>query len=130
MVEQARQMVDLDDGHLSKVRFGRNRFLRMLGVGLFGLSTGMIFSREAQADHVWARPPCHSAVMCHKCKGAKCTAASCSPVGGCEGNPNSQCWRGSTRARNGCYKIWKCCDFYDRRFGGICICRRYVGRVC
>ncbi len=131
MIEYVQQSVDLDDHHLSKVRLGRNRFLRALGVGLFGLATGMIVSREeAQADHQAAVAPCHSARMCHKCSGARCTAASCSPVGGCEGNPNRQCWQGTTSAGGGCRSVWKCCDFYTSYFNRICICRGYLGRVC
>lgn len=133
MVEQARQLVDLDDDHLSKVRFGRNRFLRALGVGLFGLATGMVVSREAQAQHRYAVAPCRYAQMCHKCSGARCTAASCSPRGGRRGNPNLQCWRGSTWAGYGsCRDIWRCCDWKTTYFAGhpTCICRGYVGRVC
>lgn len=130
MIEQARQLVDLDEELLSKVRFGRNRLLRILGVGLFGLATGMVASREAQADHVRPRPPCRRARMCHKCNGARCYAASCSPIGGCEGNPNKQCWQGTTYAGGGCYNVWRCCDFYTSYFNRVCICRGYLGKVC
>lgn len=130
MVEHAQQLVDLDDHHLSKVRFGRNRFLRALGVGLFGLATSMVTSREVQAEHQWAVSPCRAAVMCHECYGCTCTAASCSPSRNCQGVAGRQCWQGSTYAGGGCYNIWRCCDWWTTYFDRVCICRCYVGKVC
>lgn len=122
MPEDVKSLVDLDDEHLSRVRFGRSRFLRILGVGLFGLATGMVAAPEL-AEAAPTPYPCSGAPGCNNCRGARC--ANCSRAYTCGG---SQCW--TTAVPNGsCKEIYRCCDWYNRR-GRVCVCRGYVGRRC
>lgn len=51
--------VDLEQGPISEVRFGRSRFLRTLGTALFGFAAAMVASpEEAEAAHGSPPPGC------------------------------------------------------------------------
>lgn len=108
---------EIDDEQLSKVRFGRSRFLRNAGLALFGLAAGVAVDQdEAEA----APPGCNGAPTCRGCRGSRCPrcrrrARTC---GG------GTCWR----IRRGC-RVYQCCDWVNRR-GNLCICRGFVGYVC
>ncbi len=127
MVEHAQQLGDLDDHHLSDVRFGRNRFLRALGVGLFSLATSMVVSREASASHGNPPPGCYGPGQCHCCYGSVCCGTGCTRASTCNGN--QQCWQIARYAGGDCYNIYKCCDWWTR-YGNLCICRGYLGKTC
>jgi hypothetical protein len=110
----------IDDEQLSKVRFGRSRFLRDAGLALFGLTAGM-FAMSAGADEADAAPPgCSGAPTCRSCRGATCRrcARRAHTCGG------RHCWR----IRRGC-RVYRCCDWVTRR-GSLCICRGFVGYAC
>jgi hypothetical protein len=107
----------IDDEQLSKVRFGRSRFLRNAGLALFGLAAG-VFATPQEADA--APPGCNGAATCGSCRGARCTRCR-RKANSCGG---SHCWR----IRRGC-RVYRCCDWVTRN-GGLCICRGFVGNVC
>lgn len=110
---------DLDERHLAEVRFGRNRFLRTMGLALFGVAAGLVaVPQEAGAAPTPAG--CNNAPGCGRCRGAKCLSPNCRKVKTCGGN---HCWV----TRIGCNQ-YKCCDW--KRRGKVCICRGFVGTVC
>jgi hypothetical protein len=109
---------EIDDEQLSKVRFGRSRFLRNASLALFGLVAGVATAQEeAQA----APPGCYGAITCRHCRGAKCRGCSRRATSTCGGG---HCWR----VRRGC-RVYRCCDWVTRG-GRLCICRGFVGYVC
>ena len=127
--EDVRRLVDieadLDEGQLSQVRFGRRRFLRTLGLALFGVATGMVaMSPEAEAR----RTPtyCFGAPGCNCCRNRSypesewCCERGCTVANSCN-NGTTQCW---TVCRNG--NQYKCCDFY-RHNGKLCMCQNWIG---
>ena len=108
---------EIDDEQLSKVRFGRSRFLRDASLALFGIFAGVGgVAGEAEA----APPGCSGAPTCHSCSGARCRRCRRRAYT-CAGR---HCWR----IRIGC-RVYRCCDWINRR-GNLCICRGYVGNVC
>jgi len=122
--EDVRRLVDieadLDDGQLSQVPFGRKRFLRTLGLALFGVATGMVASREAARA---APTPTGCAndgthrnfAQCPKCSGTTCTHSKCGPTRNYCGS-GTNCW---TTCYNG--NRYECCDWtYNNK---PCICR-------
>ena len=128
--EERRWLVRRDDVNVAheaslegETRFGRNRILKLLGGGLFGLATGMLLrSSPAHAYHLQTPYPCHDGPRCHCCNGRYC----CSDCHGHTfwlGCPSGeQCWNVYT----GGYK-YRCCDWHEL-YGGyhyLCIC---VGR--
>lgn len=110
---------EIDDEQLSKVRFGRSRFLRDASLALFGLTVGVFAVRPDEAEA--APPGCHGAVTCRRCRGARCLSCARRANSTCGGR---HCWR----IRIGC-RVYRCCDWVTRR-GRLCICRGYVGNVC
>jgi hypothetical protein len=109
---------EIDDEQLSKVRFGRSRFLRDASLALFGLTAGL-FMVEEEAEA--APPGCHGAITCRRCRGARCLSCARRATSSCAGR---HCWR----IRRGC-RIYRCCDWITRG-GRLCVCRGFVGRVC
>jgi hypothetical protein len=108
---------EINDEQLSKVRFGRSRFLRDASLALFGLTAGM-FAAQPRAEA--APPGCNGAATCGSCRGARC--ARCRrKANTCGGN---HCWR----IRIGC-RVFRCCDWVNSN-GRLCICRGFVGYVC
>jgi hypothetical protein len=121
------RLVDLERGPISEVRFGRSRFLRTLGTALFGFAAAMVASpEEAEAAHGSPPPGCGGAGACHCCSGSRCCESGCRVAYTCGGN---QCWQITSSAGGGCYNVYKCCDWYNR-YGRVCICKGYVGKVC
>ena len=108
----------IDDEQLSKVRFGRSRFLRDASLALFGLAAGIL---PAQRDAEAAPPGCHGAPTCHRCRGARCRNCRRRATASCGGR---HCWR----IRIGC-RVFRCCDWINRQ-GHLCVCRGFVGYVC
>ena len=108
----------IDDEQLSKVRFGRSRFLRNAGLTLFGLAAGLFAAPPGEAEA--APPGCHGAPTCRSCRGSYCRRCRRKAYS-CGGN---HCWR----IRIGC-RVFRCCDWVsaNRR---LCICRGFVGYVC
>ncbi len=101
--EDVRRLVDieadLDDGQLSQVPFGRRRFLRTLGLALFGVATGMIVSQEA-AGAAPTPAGCYAYPRCPQCKPRKngvieCTHPKCGPPDpylSCPSDAAPGCW--------------------------------------
>lgn len=108
---------------LAQVRFGRSRFLGMLGAALFGTATEILARQQlAHAYHVVVSP-CKPSGTCHCCNGTSCCESGCrARVGQCPGG--GQCW-------NACSSgvLQRCCDYRDRA-GRACSCRARVGGTC
>jgi hypothetical protein len=130
--EDVRRLVDieadLDDGQLSQVPFGRRRFLRTLGLALFGVATGMVASQEAAraapTPTGCANDGTHRNYQrCPKCgwRGNEfvCTHNGCGPsTGACWSDTN--CWISCVSRVQ-----YKCCDFvYNNK---PCICSYSMG---
>jgi hypothetical protein len=114
----------LDDDGLSQVRFGRNRFLRLLGVGLFGMATIGIADSTAEARPPKPRGLCNSdqgEVECPSCS-KKWRRNHARSEGTC-GSNDPPCWN----EQHGEYQ-WKCCD-WELKDGSHCYCPKYLGRA-
>jgi hypothetical protein len=114
--EDVRRLVDieadLDEGQLSQVRFGRRRFLRSLGLALFGVATGAVVAqREAEAQNV--RGGCNRAPTCKGCRDATCTTPGCFRL------EEPCCWRATSNA-GGTTRCYLCCDWVEN--GKLCVC--------
>src|ERR687886_304561 len=88
---------DIDEERLSQVPFGRNRFLKALGLGLFGLVAGLTSSQgiaDARSTQC-SSSPCGLA-ECSNCRGNKGgvphSPGTCSTGGTSGGN----CWHETT----------------------------------
>jgi hypothetical protein len=110
---------EIDDEQLSKVRFGRSRFLRDASLALFGLTAGVFAIAPDKAEA--APPGCFGAITCPHCRGARCRGCARRANHSCAGD---HCWR----IRRGC-RIYRCCDWITRG-GRLCVCRGLVGHVC
>ena len=110
---------EINDEQLSKVRFGRNHFLRNASLALFGLTAGVFATPPQEAEA--APPGCYGAITCGHCRGATCRGCSRRANRSCAGD---HCWR----VRRGC-RIYRCCDWITRG-GRLCVCRGFVGNVC
>jgi hypothetical protein len=117
--EDVRRLVDieadLDEGLLSQVRFGRRRFLRNLGLALFGVTTGAILATQEAAEARKIRGGCNRAPTCKSCNNGTCSSPGCEPAGS-DGNPGC-CWTAYWHGT--CYQ---CCDYYE--YGKLCVCPR------
>ena len=117
---------ELDNDSLSKVRFGRSRFLRLLGASLFGFAALGAVESAAEARPrlptgacgTDETPPTH---QCNNCHGGDPGRKSHLSPGTCPGSGN--CWY-ETHG----HQKWKCCDFVTRT-GDNCFCPKYIGRV-
>ena len=99
-----RRSVDLDEHDLAKVPFGRNRFLRALGIALFGLTVQSILPQTVAA----APYPCFGYPTCSCCSGHNCCASGCCAVTGHSHCPGGgQCWYVCTGGG-----MFKCCDYH------------------
>lgn len=105
--------------------YPRRRVLGMMGAALFGFAAHAFVPAHASA----APPPpgCSGAPGCGTCSGSVCTRCSAASYN-CLNQSGRTCWQFKTPYGNGCYDIFKCCDWLDTN--GVCICRAYVGRVC
>jgi hypothetical protein len=122
---------ELDDEELSQVRFGRNRFLRLMGLGLFGFAAGALglAATEEEADARTRRKHhrrhrrrddggggdgrCGTSPRCSSCAGSNCTADGCEDYdAGCTGdNDGINCWFTADGT---------CCDYLEN--GSPCHC--------
>lgn len=138
MTDEIRRLVDLDNHTLARVPFGRNRFLRALGVALFSLAARLAAPRLAHAYHGSTPYPCTNLNECHCCSGSNCcTTSDCGGNDcrylfhlGCPGG--GQCWY--TCVSEGLYQ---CCDWQeqirvDPEFceWKNCVCATYIGPMC
>lgn len=129
---------DLDDQDLSQVRFGRNRFLRFMSLGLFGLFAGggalVAAEDEAEARRRRGRrvpPDCGSSPKCSSCDQEECSGPDCVPDdAGCTGEGDGEyCWITKTRRSGGrCSDTWRCCDY--RENGDPCHCYGHIKTNC
>jgi hypothetical protein len=122
----------LDNDSLSQVRFGRSRFLRILGAALFGAATIGLTESTAFARPASDPPGCGAFTKCANCSGGKPGSGHHATPGTCRegatGKPkNKNCWYTSSPRTDGGTDRWKCCDYV--RHGNHCYCRTYVGKI-
>jgi hypothetical protein len=122
----------LDEQHLSQVRFGRSRFLRVLSLGLFGLATGLVAAPQRASAAPATSPSCGSLPRCSSCSGdgrcnpgIKCTKSN-STCKSRDFKGQVNCWFSSIQRPDGSYDQWKCCDWYEHG-SNHCVCAGYVG---
>lgn len=126
----------------SRAPFGRRPLVEAMAATLFGLATRTFVPGGVAASHL-DPSPCYGASRCHSCSGTTCTSncARLSPGDrNCNGVAGKECWVSYTRYNDTCYNAYDCCDWDDLNNRdnpntqgwneGICICRRYRGRVC
>ncbi len=112
---------DLDDQHISQVRFGRSRFLRTAGLALFGLAAGLVAEPQEAEAHRQTPEGCYGEPACGHCRGCTCTSPGCKrPRNTCNGPNLTQhgtCWRTMYDG-----SMIKCCD-WRKSTGKLCICK-------
>jgi hypothetical protein len=115
---------ELLERELDEVPFGRNRLLKVLGAGVFGLATRMVL-RSEPALAVTPPYPCYGYNKCHNCYYEYCTEyCHYSSFEGCQSG--TQCWQ--TCASN--HYLYRCCDYEEKLPGGSthpCICSGKYG---
>lgn len=121
MSTDLRRLVDLEERYLSRVPFGRNKLLRVLGIGLFSLAIQAVLPPQvARANHSSAYP-CYGYGMCHCCNGDWCCDSGCTSLTNTCWNPgDGHCWFMCVSGI-----LWHCCDFNSPSYGR-CICRKAV----
>lgn len=132
------RLVDLDDRYLDQVPFGRNRFLRIAGIALFGLAAQMVASKTVYATHQ-GPSPCYGFNLCDCCSGASCCLPGCCRVRTDQYHQHcssqTQCWYVCSSGT-----MYQCCDYhyncgstpcsqcgYDDGWPYHCICKGNVG---
>lgn len=114
----------LTEEELSRVPLGRNRFLRVAGAALFGLTTQLVAPQAAEAD--CAPYPCHGYCQCSCCSGYDCCSSCTRRPGYCT-TQTANCWY----VCDGGYILYLCCDYNDNgNPGSPCICRGFVQYFC
>src|SRR5215207_1008747 len=136
---------------LSQLRFGRSRFLRLMGLGLLGgLAATFVASREAESQQEpesqqeaesqqepesqqtpTTTSPCNQSPECSPgCSDAPSgytpSLGTCYTEGGYVGN----CWYGEAPRSDGCTDIWVCCDYLVEGTTDPCVCSTYITTQC
>jgi hypothetical protein len=117
---------------LSRVSFGRSRFLRLIGLGLLGgVTANLTGIREAAAKSPATTSPCGPSSECSPgCSGAPSgsthSPGSC-PTGGANGG---NCWFETATRPDGCTDVWKCCDYFLSGSTSHCHCSTYITTHC
>lgn len=123
--EGQEQLEKIAEEGIADGRFARNRFLKVLGAGLFGSAVALLLPNPKLAEaYCGSSAPCEGGELC--CGGC-CVPNKCDPHCnqgwlGCKSG--EQCWY--TCSAGG--KHIKCCDCWDiNSFPVPCICRFNVG---
>lgn len=104
--DEFRRLVDGDEEERASIRFGRSRFLRIMGGALFALVGGAMLPDTAHA----APYPCYGYPGCTRCCGC---GGGCTKAYTCEGSKH--CWYTATATAT-----YKCCDWRLPN-GSLCI---------
>lgn len=99
------QLDQLEVDDLSKVPFGRNRFLALLGTGLTTFAMKVFVPRAASAQLYPYM--CYGTAVCDCCNNGVCCDTDCRPTVGCTGV--TECWLACGEGTN--YHLYSCCDF-------------------
>lgn len=91
---------------ISKVPFGRNRFLALLGTSLTTLAMKAFVPRSASAQ-ILSPYLCFGTALCDCCSNGVCCDTDCRPSVGCTGV--TECWLACGPDTN--YHLYSCCDF-------------------
>lgn len=122
----------LDEEHLDRVPFGRNRVLSILGTTLVALAVRMALPSSVGAFHRPSPWPCGGFHECECCYGSDCCGL-CAASYTCN-NGTSQCWYVYTSPDpvTGCSDVFRCCDWRQNTGAEVsaCICREYLGQIC
>ena len=122
---------------LSRLRFERSRFLRLMGLGLLGgLAATVVAPREAEAQQTpTTTSPCNYFEEdidpeCSDCSDARSgytpSPRTCYTEEGYVGN----CWYGEAPRSDGCTDIWRCCDYLVEGTTDPCVCSTYITTQC
>lgn len=96
---------------LFKVRFGRSRFVRLIGGALLGSATALALrDAPAEAHHNAPPSPCYGFGRCHYCEGRRCTQYCDYPPGHTDGCPSGGQWWNTCTAGG---LLYRCCDFHE-----------------
>jgi hypothetical protein len=117
-----------DGDGLDGVRFGRNRFLTLLGGTLVGLSVRAFVPESARANHEPPLAPCSGWGRCHYCCGTYSNPQPCSGYikdYGCLNDSTRYCWTSCVGGVK-----YKCCDFRCNSCDHSCSCRYACASCC
>jgi len=120
------RLIDPEDRYLAQVPFGRNRFLRALGVALFSLATRLVTPEIAHASHNTNVYPCFGYGLCHSCNGGTCNCCGCYYPPYLDCPSGGQCWY-SCHATT--HQVFRCCD-WNVPGDNPCLCKQYAYCCC
>jgi len=140
---QVRIMFEPSEREESQARFGRSRFLKMVGATVFGTAAGLaVKASPAYAAACSVAAPgagCHSWPQCNCCNQAGCCVTLCQAYPGyC--TPTNDGYPDGPGYWSACVNtyLYRCYDYCQTCTGGYgancgpgkktCICRIYVGR--
>lgn len=123
MSVDVQRLIDPEDYYLARVPLGRIRFLRALGIALFGLVTQLVTPKAAQASDI---SPCYGYGSCPSCSGGTCNCCGCSYTHWLGCPSGGQCWYSCDPNT---HQVFRCCD-WSLPDGSSCICRQYAYCCC
>lgn len=106
-------------------RLERNRFLQVMGAGLFGFATQMVLrTAPAEATHVGTPYGCYGYPRCHCCSGVNCCGDCHYHSGGLGCESQGQCWNNCAGGN-----MYRCCDWHEivGSRHSACICASDIG---
>jgi hypothetical protein len=122
------------DSELDHARFGRNRFLRVMGGFVFGGTAAVVVKGSpvyaAACSTSLPGAGCHGYPRCNCCSATACCAPSCFPLTGVcsptdDGYPDGPNYWSTCQGGF----LFDCADFTQSCDGGThnCICRFHIG---
>lgn len=125
------------------MRFGRNRFLALLGGSLTAFAVRLVTAKSAVAGHSGIfSPGCYGYWQCHCCRlsGTRtpvCCEPGCVPRASClpnlvgsDGQELGQCWVTCLQTAPG-GELFMCCDYTEGAgLGGPCSCGFKIASGC
>jgi len=123
-------IISQQDDALDRARFGRNRFLALLGGTMVGFAVRAFVPESARANHELPLAPCKGYGRCHYCCGTYSNPQPCSGYirnyGNCrKDQPTVYCWRTCVGGVK-----YKCCDFRCNSCDQGCSCRYSCASCC
>jgi hypothetical protein len=108
----------------------RNRFLKVLGGGVFAAAAGAVIRAEpALAQHKPPLSPCYGFPMCHYCDGSICTQYCSWPDGHSHCPTGGQYWQTCAGIT-----LYRCRDWHERFSPNNsihhCLCRAVLAARC
>lgn len=120
-------IISQQDDALDRARFGRNRFLALLGGTMVGFAVRAFVPESARANHHPVLSPC-TGRACHYCCGTYSNPKPCSGYirnYGCHNISTKYCWTSCVSGVK-----YKCCDFRCNSCDQGCSCRYSCASCC